>query len=83
LDDLNTPLAINNLWDLRHDLGEAIANNSKDLPAAKGRLLAAGKILGLLQQPPENWFHRGLDDPQIDGLIAAFSGYRSGKLSSD
>ncbi len=79
MDDLNTPLAINSLWDLRHDLGKAAANNSKDLPGAKGRLLAAGKMLGLLQQPPEDWFHRGLDDPQIDGLIAARAAARKAR----
>jgi cysteinyl-tRNA synthetase len=70
-DNLNTPLAMYELWGLRYDLSEAITNNSKDLPLAKGRLLSAGKMLGLLQQPPEDWFHRGLDDPETDGLIAA------------
>ncbi|MBI5165475.1 MAG: cysteine--tRNA ligase [Magnetospirillum sp.] len=53
-DDLNTPLAIAHL----HEAVAAV--NKAATPAerarAKGALLAAGDLLGILQQDPEAWF---------------------------
>ncbi|HSH43159.1 MAG TPA: cysteine--tRNA ligase [Arenicellales bacterium] len=70
-DDLNTPRALAELSALAH-----AANSSGD-DAERGRLkaamLAAGKLLGLLQQDPEQWFAgdtEGLDVDRIEALIA-------------
>ena len=54
-DDLNTPGALAQLFDLAH----AAYKNDGDAPQRariKARLLACGKLLGLLQQSPEAWF---------------------------
>ncbi len=68
-DDLNTPLAISVLHEL---LGEL--NRNAD-PANKGELLAAAKLLGILQQGPESWLKgagqkaSGLGEADIQRLI--------------
>ena len=73
-DDLNTPVV---LAELARLAGEA---RKASLPAEqrrlKGELLAAGEILGLLQDAPANWFSRGSlegDDARIQALIDARS----------
>ena len=57
LDDLNTPAAIAEL----HRLGDALAGAASAAEAAqrKAELLAAGDLLGLLQQDPVDWFQAG------------------------
>jgi len=60
-DDLNTPLAISAM----HALARTVMTG--DLEAASG-LRAAGDLLGLLQQPPRDWF-RGV--PVIGSLAVA------------
>ncbi|TVP79189.1 cysteine--tRNA ligase [Thioalkalivibrio sp.] len=57
LDDLNTPAAIAEL----HRLGDALAGAASATEAAqrKAELLAAGDLLGLLQQDPVDWFQAG------------------------
>ncbi|MCB2102632.1 MAG: cysteine--tRNA ligase [Rhodobacterales bacterium] len=71
-DDLNTPLAISQLHEL---LGELNKAQGDAVAAAKGRLLAGGRLLGLLQDDPEAWFRwapegaGGLDDAAIQALI--------------
>jgi cysteinyl-tRNA synthetase len=67
-DDLNTPQALAELAQLadqaRHD-GSA---------QAKAALLGGGALLGLLQQPPEDWFKRGaatIDEAHIEALLEA------------
>ncbi|MGA0393302.1 MAG: cysteine--tRNA ligase, partial [Rhodospirillales bacterium] len=58
-DDLNTPLAISKLHELRDGL-----------PNTKGELLASGKLLGLLQQDPEDWFKwQAADSADIDETV--------------
>ncbi|AHE98828.1 cysteine--tRNA ligase [Thioalkalivibrio paradoxus] len=59
LDDLNTPEAIAEL----HRMADALAGAAAPAEAArhKGALLAAGELLGLLQQDPGDWFHAGTD----------------------
>ena len=54
-DDLNTPGALAQLFDLAH---AAYKNegDSAERARIKARLLACGKLLGLLQQSPEAWF---------------------------
>jgi cysteinyl-tRNA synthetase len=74
-DDLNTPLAIAHLHELTLALNKA--ERPEDKARAKGALLAAGDLMGVLQQDPEAWFkwspagQGGLSDDQIDSLIAA------------
>jgi cysteinyl-tRNA synthetase len=71
-DDLNTPGAIAGL----HALADAAL--AGDESAACG-LLAAGKILGLFNHAPEDWFHSGGDTTAIDALIAERRAARAGK----
>jgi cysteinyl-tRNA synthetase len=62
-DDLNTPAAIAAL----HGLADrAMAG---DAPAAAG-LRAAGRVLGLMQADPEDWFHAGVDAIEVEAAIA-------------
>lgn len=75
-DDLNTPLAIAHLHELTTVLNKA--TDPADKARAKAALLAAGEVLGILQQDPEAWFRwqaagaqGGLSDADIEGLIQA------------
>ncbi|WP_256645161.1 cysteine--tRNA ligase [Thermomonas paludicola] len=69
-DDLNTPSA---LAEIARIAGEARkAASTEDKAALKAQLLGAGKVLGLLQQSPADWFARGAsgdDDARIQALI--------------
>jgi len=79
-DDLNTPKALAELSALAH-----AANASQD-DAERGRLkaalLAAGGLLGLLQQEPEQWFAGDtgdLDVEKVEALVAERSTARKEK----
>jgi len=61
-DDLNTPGAIAGL----HGLAEAAIGGDA---AAAGSLLAAGKVLGLFNHTPAEWFQAGGDAAKIEALI--------------
>ena len=83
-DDLNTPGAISAL----HQCLGALKNAEEDqILAAKNALLAAGYVLGLLQQDPEDWLkwqpvtatEAGLSDAEIDVLIAERVSARANK----
>jgi len=69
-DDLNTPKALSALFALVKQ-----ANVSKDKAEQviiKSKLLSGGKLLGLLQRDPEEWFSGAADDPEaaeIDALV--------------
>ncbi|MDH5748032.1 MAG: cysteine--tRNA ligase [Rhodospirillales bacterium] len=81
-DDLNSPLALSRLHELVGALNKA--GNEDEKTDCKGRLLAAGELLGLLQQDPDDWFKGaaaagGLDDAAIDVLIAARAEARANK----
>ncbi|MCK5555263.1 MAG: cysteine--tRNA ligase [Alphaproteobacteria bacterium] len=65
-DDLNTPKALAELAVLAKNL--SIAGTDAEKAVAKGALLAAGRLMGLLQQDVEKWFQGGGDD-RIEGLI--------------
>jgi cysteinyl-tRNA synthetase len=73
-DDLNTPLAISHLHELAGNLNKAKSIDEKI--ALKSALLAAGDVLGILQQPLESWFRwtpaagSALTDEEIDDLVA-------------
>ncbi len=69
-DDLNTPLALS----LLHDLAGTVnrAGDPAEIGAAKGQLLAAAALVGLLDADPEEWFKEGagdLSDDDIQSLI--------------
>lgn len=51
-DDLNTPIAIAEIHALAKQLNKA---DDADKPALKGRILAAGNLLGILEQDPQQW----------------------------
>lgn len=67
-DDLNTPAALAEIAAIA-----AAARRSEDAgeqARCKGELLAAGKLLGLLQQAPGQWLARGdTDDAHIQALV--------------
>ena len=73
-DDLNTPQAIVVLHELLGTLNKATSDNS--VASARSNLLAAGKIMGLLQINPEDWFKwssvhhgEGINDSEIETMI--------------
>ncbi len=63
-DDLNTPVAIAEIHALAKELNKA---GSEDKALLKARLLAAGELLGILQQDPQQW----LQGQAAEGEIAA------------
>jgi len=69
-DDLNTPQAIAEL----SALGTAanIAKKPAEQAKAKGELLAAAKLMGVLQGDPEHWFRASFGEQaaEIDKLVA-------------
>jgi len=73
-DELNTPLALAGLHEAVTALNAAMGEDAKS--QAKRNLLAAGELLGLLQQDPEAWFRwqadgkGSFDDAVIDDLVA-------------
>jgi len=71
-DDLNTPLAIAGL----HVLADAAI--AGDAQAAAG-LLAAGRILGLLNVTPAEWFRGDADSDGIEALIEERRAARAAK----
>ena len=74
-DDLNTPKALAELF----ALGKTV-----DTSEGKGALLAAGKLLGLLQQNPQDWFaaktaNLEVDEAAVEALIAERAAARAAK----
>ncbi|MFA0812972.1 cysteine--tRNA ligase [Microbulbifer epialgicus] len=71
-DDLNTPIAISELHQIARDLNKA---DEADKALLKGLLLAAGDMLGILQQDPEAWFKQargggeGISAEEVEALI--------------
>jgi len=73
-DDLNTPKAFTILHELLGLLNKAKSDGASAI--AKGNLLAAGRLLGLLQIDPEDWFKwipkesdKKIGDSEIENLI--------------
>ncbi|MES1990870.1 MAG: cysteine--tRNA ligase [Pseudomonadota bacterium] len=82
LDDLNTPKALAVLFDLAKQANTATDNAEK--LRIKSALLAAGGLIGLLEQDPEIWFAGGgvaphIDADEIEALIAARADARKNK----
>ncbi|WP_417844583.1 cysteine--tRNA ligase [Thalassospira sp.] len=69
-DDLNTPLAIAEFHELITQLNKA--KNDRKKAEAKGRVLAAAELLGILEMDVDSWFTGGGDEDEaaeIDALI--------------
>jgi cysteinyl-tRNA synthetase len=76
-DDLNTPRAL-------AELAQIAKGFSTDKTRARAELLAAGRLLGLLQQDPQDWFQGAADGAEadaaaIDAQIAARTAARANK----
>ena len=70
-DDMNTPKALAELFAL---------SKSIDTAEAKGAFLSAAGLLGLLQQPPDDWFAQAsasIDRDTVEALIAERAEARS------
>jgi len=83
-DDLNTPLAISRLHEFLGALNRA--GDNVEVATRKGELCTGAKMLGLLQQDPEDWFkwqpasaQGGLSDGDIDTLISERTEARTAK----
>ncbi len=63
-DDLNTPIAIAEIHALAKQLNKA---DDAEKPALKARIIAAGNLMGILGQDPEEW----LQDASSDDAITA------------
>ncbi len=61
-DDLNTPIAIAEIHALAKQVHKAPA---EEKPALKARILAAGALLGILQQDPQQWLQGASSDDAI------------------
>lgn len=80
-DDLNTPKALAELHQLANAANKA--TDAVDRGRLKGELLAAGRLLGLLQQDAAAWLKGemkdGVDPAEIEALVAARAAARARK----
>jgi cysteinyl-tRNA synthetase len=82
-DDLNTPMALAELFELARAANKAATLDDK--ARIKAQLLDAGSLLGLLQQTPAAWFATASEQgssitpEEIETLIAARQAARAGK----
>lgn len=78
-DDLNTPVAIAEIHALAKQLHKA---PDAERPALKARMLAAGNLLGILQQDPQAWLQggAGADAISADAIEALIAERRQAKL---
>ncbi|MGH8462097.1 MAG: DALR domain-containing protein, partial [Stenotrophobium sp.] len=82
-DDLNTPAALAELFELVRALNKAESTTEK--ARIKAQLLDAASLLGLLHQSPAAWFatataHNGqIGEAEIDALVAARLAARAAK----
>ncbi len=80
-DDINTPQALAELFELAHAANTA---PTSEHPKIKAALLDAAGLLGLLQQAPEAWFKwspagKGVDESAIQALVDARTAARKAK----
>ena len=79
-DDLNTPRAIAELFGLAKTLETSVDEDERG--RAKAGLLAAGAVLGLLQQDRDAWFEGGADDDlkaRVEALLEQRQAARAAK----
>jgi cysteinyl-tRNA synthetase len=81
-DDLNTPIAIAEVHALVKQLNKA---EPADRPMLKARILAAGDLLGILQQDPQAWLQGGVDEGGISAqeIEAQIAARQQAKLDKD
>ena len=81
-DDLNTPVAIAEIHALAKQLHKA---SSEARPALKGRILAAGNMLGILEQDAAQWLQRASNADAIsaEAIEALISERDAAKLAKD
>ncbi len=81
-DDLNTPVAIAELHALARQLHKSA---DMEKPALKARMLAAGNLLGILEQDPEAWMQGGVadDGPASEAIEALIAERQEAKLAKD
>ncbi|MGD8326638.1 MAG: cysteine--tRNA ligase [Sphingomonadales bacterium] len=82
-DDLNTPKALAELSALAKALAKAETADEK--AKAKGALLAAGALIGLLQGDPETWFSTARGDSELsaDDIEALLEERRQARKDRD
>jgi len=82
-DDLNTPKALAEMFGLARNLNKAGTDQERQVIA--GELLAAGDLVGLLQQDPEAWFSAATADAdaisagEIEKLLAERNAARASR----
>jgi cysteinyl-tRNA synthetase len=81
-DDLNTPVAIAEIHAIAKQLHKAPA---AELPRLKARMLAAGDLLGILQQDPQEWMQGGVSADAIsaDAIEALIAERHQAKLDKN
>jgi cysteinyl-tRNA synthetase len=80
-DDLNTPIAIAEIHALVKQLNKA---KDPDKPLIKARILAAGDLLGILQEHPQDWFQSaGEGDISAGDIEALIAKRQQAKLDKD
>jgi cysteinyl-tRNA synthetase len=82
-DDINTPGAMATLFALSSEIERAMTAGDHGVVArAKGELLAAGAILGVLQADPAGWLEGEVSDDlrvEVEALLEQRSAARAGK----
>ena len=83
-DDLNTPEAFVAMANLAGNARGAVSATIEHKRGAKAALLAAGRLLGFLQQDPEAWFRQtaaggSVDAAHIESLIAQRNAARAAR----
>ena len=81
-DDLNTPVAIAEIHALAKQLHKA---DEGEKPGLKARIMAAGKLLGILQQDPVQWLQGASseDDISADEIEALIQQRQAAKTARD
>jgi cysteinyl-tRNA synthetase len=81
-DDLNTPVAIAEIHALCKQLHKA---GAEDKPALKGRILAAGNLLGILEQDAVEWLQATASEDAISAsdIEALIEERQQAKLAKD
>ena len=74
-DDLNTPKALAEMFSLARQLNKTEDDSARQAMAAS--LLAAGDLVGILQQDPEAWFEGDEDTGMPEAEIEAILGQRN------
>jgi len=81
-DDLNTPMALAQLFELAREANKA--TDARIRSEIKAQLIDAGELLGLLQQPAESWFAgavatSGLDADAIEAMLSERAAARAAR----